>query len=813
MTPPSELNRRRLLLGAAAAGAAATVGAVAALGGGAVEGTGTAAAQQGPLGRTERGSGRKGSLSDIEHVVVLMQENRSFDHYYGSMRGVRGFSDQARLAGVFRQPNPAGGTLLPFHVDSYKVDGQQLDDLAHAWSDQHQAWNNGLNNGWIGAKGPKTMAYFDRDDVPFHYALADAFTLCDQYHCSLMSSTTPNRLYLFTGKIDETVPGATGNPPDYRPVYSWKTYPERLQEAGVSWQVYANKEVGDSNATGTDQGYLGDYGDNPLWLFHAYHDALDSPDPKVRQLAERANVTRGWLPDSGKGRDVTHVLADWIADCRRGELPRVSWIVAPYRYCEHPVARPVDGANYVQTVLRALWANPDLWSRTAVFLNYDENDGYFDHVLAPVPAPGTPHEWVSGALSGTGTDQPIGLGARVPMTVISPWTRGGWVNSQVFDHTSVIRFLERWTGVHEPNISDWRRAVSGDLLSCFDFDSYDDSVPRLPDTTKLRAEMDRLEPGLPPVTVPPAGSIRFPHQEPGTRPARPLPYQLLSNAAITGNHISVRMDNRGAATASFSVFNGGQPPSQHLVHPGAADSVSAPITALTADAAVNGTQLAAAVPLPQAAAPVAGAVARTGDGLASASGGLLDGLGSGGAAPRQNRAELGMGGAGLVSGGHGVAGVPQAPLGEVPGLAPFPGGGVGSPVPAAAGGGVGASDGYRVTVIGPNGFLREFAGGPETPVESTVTLGGDRDDPALRLRIANHGRDTVRATVTDRLDDDRARTVSISPGATHEEDRDPVSDARGWYDFRVTLDRDPRYAWRYAGHLENGRPSESLPTE
>jgi phospholipase C len=172
-----------------------------------------------------------------------------------------------------------------------------------------------------------------------------------------------------------------------------------------------------------------------------------------------------------------------------------------------------------------------------------------------------------------------------------------------------------------------------------------------------------------------------------------------------------------------------------------------------------------------------------------------------------------MGGAGVVSGRRGVVGVPQVPLGEVPGLAPFPGGGLGSPIPVAAGGGVGATDGYRVTVIGPNGFLREFAGGPDTRVESTVTLTGSPDDPSLRLHISNGGDAVVRATVTNRLDDDRPHTVSISPGSSHSQDHDSISGDHGWYDFRVTLDRDPHYAWRYAGHVENGRPSTSLPTD
>jgi phospholipase C len=123
-------------------------------------------------------------------------------------------------------------------------------------------------------------------------------------------------------------------------------------------------------------------------------------------------VFKTWGPDSGRGKDVGHVLAEFT-----------------------------DGAAYTQTVLNALWANPKLWESTVVLINYDENDGFFDHVAPPVAPAGTTGEYIGG--------KPIGLGARVPMTVISPWSRGGWVSSEVTDHTSVIRFLELWTGVAE----------------------------------------------------------------------------------------------------------------------------------------------------------------------------------------------------------------------------------------------------------------------------------------------------------------------------------------------------------------------------
>ncbi len=490
----SGFNRRRFIGGVAGAAAASGV-----LSAGLPAGMAEAMAEP----------RRRGGLEDVEHVVILMQENRSFDHYHGTMRGVRGYGDRAALTfpggtNVFRQPDAArtdGGHLLPFHVDTSTVDGQDLIDLDHGWGSTHQAWDGGAWDAWVPNKTEMTMGFFAEPDIPFQRALAGAFTICDHYFCSIQGPTTPNRLFHWTGTInpagDQGGPAIT-NPDDYNPVYHWTTYPERLQAAGVSWQVYANKEVGDG---GGADGWVGDYGDNPLWLFQAYHDSLNSTDPARQQLAARANVIKQWLPNSGQGMNAGHVLADFVAAAKAGTLPKVSWIVAPYAWSEHPRARPVDGAVYVQTVLKALWGNPKLWESTALFVNYDENDGFFDHIVPPTAPPGTAGEYVQGL--------PIGFGPRVPMTVISPWSRGGYVNSQVFDHTSVIRFLERWTGVHEPNISAWRRAIGGDLTSCFDFSRRNLTIPVLPDASaSCRRSRTRHSPSCPRRRRPPPAGRR-----------------------------------------------------------------------------------------------------------------------------------------------------------------------------------------------------------------------------------------------------------------------------------------------------------------
>ncbi len=199
------------------------------------------------------------SLADIEHIVILMQENRSFDHYYGAMPGVRGFNDPTAITlstgrSVFHQPDSAHaqGYLLPFRYDTKITSAQATPGTDHSWPTQHQAWNGGKMDQWVPAKGEYTMGYFTGADIPFHWALAEAFTICDNYHCSVFGPTNPNRLYMWTGMIDPA--GRHGGPViDNTPAYnnvilSWTTYPERLEAAGLSWQVYQEEDNYDDNA-------------------------------------------------------------------------------------------------------------------------------------------------------------------------------------------------------------------------------------------------------------------------------------------------------------------------------------------------------------------------------------------------------------------------------------------------------------------------------------------------------------------------------------------------------------------------------------
>jgi phospholipase C len=389
----------------------------------------------------------RSKLTDIEHIVILMQENRSFDHYFGTFPGVRGFADPKAITlpggrPVFYQPDPAhaDGYLLPFHFDTTSTSAQATPGTDHSWSSQHKAWNGGKMDSWIAAKGEFTMGYFTQNDIPFHWALAKAFTICDNYHCSVFGPTNPNRLHMWTGMLD---PNGTGGGPtiDNSPAFnnvtlSWTTYPERLEAAGISWQVYQEED---------------NYDDNALAWFKQYANASTASP-----LCRRAMVKRpaGWFEH----------------DARNDRLPQVSWLVAPTAQTEHPDYFPAAGAEYIAQKLDAIAANPDVWAKTAVILCYDENDGLFDHVVPPTPPPGTPDEYVNG--------EPIGLGFRVPAIVVSPWTLGGYVCSDVLDHTSLIRLIESRFGVREPNISAWRRQTCGDFTTAFHFSNHPAPWPK-----------------------------------------------------------------------------------------------------------------------------------------------------------------------------------------------------------------------------------------------------------------------------------------------------------------------------------------------
>ncbi len=513
-------------------------------------------------------SRRTGTIADVEHVVILTQENRSFDHYFGTLRGVRGFSDRfaapvAPEATVFVQPDEhdPSRSIAPFRFDTTQdFHVMRATGTPHTWSDAHAAWDHGRMANWPAAKHNHAMGHFTRDDIPFQYALAEAFTICDAYHCGIHAGTDPNRLYIWTGMVDAA--GQNNGPVIYNAYdtlagdehghggYTWTTYPERLTAAGVSWQVYQN----------TDD----NFDDNPLVGFKLFRVADKADSGPLADLAARSLRTR----------DLDLLKADVLA----GKLPQVSWVVAPAAYSEHPgPSSPAEGADYTARVLDALTANPDVWAKTVLLVNFDENDGYFDHMPAPA-APSVLGGMTLGDsqvdttgeyISDKGVSAPIGPGPRVPLYVVSPWSKGGFVNSQVFDHTSVIRFLETRFGVHEPNISAYRRAVCGDLTSCFDFANPDAGAffGTLPATADAA---ERAKSFVLTTTPDTPATLVMPVQEAGQRPARPLPYVLEANIVHGGQpFFAIELVNDSVDVAVvFHVYNLDGYPSRHTVAAG-----------------------------------------------------------------------------------------------------------------------------------------------------------------------------------------------------------------------------------------------------
>jgi phospholipase C len=469
--PPQPLNRRTFIAAALAAGGSGLLAAMGAGGAGAAT-----------IRAASRVKAAGSDLGAIEHVIFFMQENRSFDHYYGTYKGVRGFDDHAKGSlGAFAQAWPGGKAehLLPFHLAADSGIGECTHDLNHTWPAEHLSRGAGNNADFVKThtsaafEGPTngvvTMGYYERADLPFYYALADAFTICDNYHCSVMGPTHPNRLMALSGTIDPA--GTAGGPviitnedPDAIWSASWPTMPEVLEDAGISWKVY-NPEGALYTPSFFEQ-YGLQAGDAILPFFSQYKN----PSSTLYQKA--------FLPQ---------YPTDFVSDVASGNLPAVSWILPPAGYDEHPPAPPALGEWFTSQIIQTLVSNPEVWSKTVLFHMYDENDGFFDHVPPPTAPSGTAGEYLTVSPLPTdagGVRGPVGMGFRVPMLVISPFSRGGYVASDVFDHTSQLRFLEERFGVRAPNLSEWRRKNSGDLTPTLHMNHKDVSKPRLPSTSK-----------------------------------------------------------------------------------------------------------------------------------------------------------------------------------------------------------------------------------------------------------------------------------------------------------------------------------------
>jgi phospholipase C len=800
------------------------------------------------------------SYLDAEHVVILMQENRSFDHMFGTLRGVRGFNDPRAVDlpngnPVWYQTNAAGQTYAPFRLDLRGTRATWMGELPHGRRDQGEARNHGRHDGWLVAKPvenkayaavPLTLGYYTRDDIPFYFGLADAFTVCDQAFCSVLGPTTPNRLHLWTGTVrSDNTQGSRAHvqneDTDFGAEVGWKTFPERLEECGITWKNYQNELAVPSGLEGDFDAWLSNFGDNPLEFFTQYGVYFAAPhrrhlveterslsgelavleaSPRPfsdgesrRQASLRADLLKvrdgiarwseeNFLRLSDRQRNLHlkafatnsaradyrelsalkyrdgdqervmavprgDVLHQFREDVRVGQLPAVSWLIPPERFSEHP-SNPWYGALFLSETLDILTQNPEVWRKTIFVLCYDENDGYFDHVPPFVP-PRADRRDTGKASAGidtspehvledhakavtddgpgkAGRDGPIGLGFRVPLVVASPWSRGGYVCSQVFDHTSVLRFLESFASrkakraVRETNISDWRRTVCGDLSSVFR--PYQPERVRLPepierdrflaeinqaqfrpvpsDFRELSAsEVARSRTGL--------GRGLWPLQEPGMRPSCALPYELEADGALGEDRTTFAVEF-GAGNALFGDLSAGAP--FHVY-------AAAPVRVAGAQAAVF---------------------------------------------------EAGRTWSYAVSAGDRIADKWK--------LDDFSGGA------------------YFLRVHGPNGFFREFRGSAGDPrltvgLKAARSNGAATGDGALTL-----GNSDLEKPVTLVIEDvkygERARVVTLGPSSKsgillHS------SRSFGWYELKVTVRGVPGYSRIYAGRIETGRESFSDP--
>jgi phospholipase C len=779
---------------------------------------------------------------DAEHVVFLMQENRSFDHCFGTLKGVRGFNDPRalRLADgnpIWKQSNAAGKTYAPFRLNLKDTKSTWMSSLPHSWENQVDALNGGKNDNWLDAKKsgnkdfqdmPLTMGYYNREDLPFYYALADAFTVCDQHFCSSLTGTSPNRLFFWSGTIraeqqENSKAHVWNDEIDHKDIH-WTTFPERLEDQGVSWKTYQNELSIPVGFEGEEADWLSNFTDNDLEFFKQFNVRLhpehlkymerqakvlpeeikklksaikqqpsdkklqeelkkkeaglakvladqqhwtqarfDKLSEREKSIHKKAFVTNHDDPDyhslvnmkyeeDGVSRDMKipkgDVLHQFRKDVETGTLPTVSWLVPPCNFSDHPGA-PWYGAWYISEVMDILTKNEEVFKKTIFIITYDENDGYFDHVPPFLP----PHtekadtgkaskgmdtrvEFVSGSQEQERgfeeqRESAIGLGFRVPMLVVSPWTKGGWVNSQVFDHTSNLQFLEHFlsakTGkqVQQPQISDWRRTVCGDLSSVFR--TADDEQSKTPEPLNKEAFLQSIHnakfKALP-------SAFKAQHttsQEQGIRPSNALPYQLEVNARYNENEAKLEL----VFEAKSEVFGKQSAGAPFIVY----------MPGNTAKLDANG---------------------------------------------KKNWSKLNNRHYAVKAGDQVSDEFPRS---------------------------IFEKEQYHVEIYGPNGFYRVFKAAQQNPQLVLRCISQiDRLDPKKlsgNLELHLEGNEKGIISIVDNAYKAKPKTIKLDAGtATTVLD---LSKSFGWYDFSVTVEDYPEYLQRFAGKVETGKPGYSDP--
>jgi phospholipase C len=336
-------------------------------------GAGPAPAPTSTVSPTATGTG---DATSIQHVLITCQENRSFDTYFGKYPK----ADSYGIPPNYTQPDGNGGTVTPQHAPQ-----PTSKDISHTWSAIHSEWNNGAMDGFVTTDGTGSLIYYDGSDLPYYYALADDFTLCGNYFCSLLGPTDPNRLYLWTA----TAGGNTSNSIKHGSL-DWPTIVDLLGAQQISWKCY---NIGLGTTTNKLEVF------NTLIFFSKWQN-----DPRI-QFKE----------------------SDYYSDLQAGTLPQVSFLITEGNVSEHPPQSIQLGQRKTAQVINALIGSR-AWISSALFFTYDEGGGFFDHVPPPQL-------------------DAYGLGFRVPMLVVSPYARRGYLSGQLYEHSSVLKFLERRFGL------------------------------------------------------------------------------------------------------------------------------------------------------------------------------------------------------------------------------------------------------------------------------------------------------------------------------------------------------------------------------
>jgi len=386
-----------------------------------------------------------GAQLPLDTIVVLMQENRSFDHYFGKLHA-EGKPQSEGEPKKASNPDPAGGApIRAFHQKHYC----EVADLDHSWNGTHREWDGGAMDGFTAANqflpddpsGKRTMGFYDQHDLPFYYGLYRKFATADRFFCSVLSQTFPNRFYLLAatsfGHIRNDF--ATNFAPPGGTIF------ERLDAAGVTWRIYASQIA--------------------FALEFAY---VSDPQRK------------------------SHIVpvAQFGSDAQAGTLPQVAWIDPIFLNTEviendeHPPANIQVGQQFVAQIVTALFASPQ-WGRSALFVTYDEHGGFFDHV--PPPPACKPDDIPPMLQAGDAPGEFDRYGIRVPVVLVSPFARRHFVSHTVYDHTSILRFIE--TRFDLPALTA-RDANADPMLELFDFQHARFSKP--PKLPKAKVDPKRL---------------------------------------------------------------------------------------------------------------------------------------------------------------------------------------------------------------------------------------------------------------------------------------------------------------------------------